>query len=426
MRLVVFTLIGLVAAAVPAAAQAPEAPPVTDAMLQDPAPGDWLMWRRTLNGWGYSPLDQIDRENVDRLRLVWTRGLSSGYQEGTPLVYGGTLYMPNPNDHLQAIDAATGDLLWEYRRETPAGAAETLAAAAGLVSVNRNVAIYGNAIIDTGNDGYVYAVDAATGELAWETEIFDYATGAARHSSGPIVANGKVVSGRSCRPAGGPAACVIVAHDATTGAELWRTRLVPAPGEPGDETWGGVPYEERVHVGSWMVPSYDPELNLVYVGTSVTSPAPKFLLGGSGNKHLYHNSTLALDADTGEIRWYYQHLNDHWDMDHPFERLLVDTAVAPDPDAVSWINPRLRAGEVRRVVTGIPARRAWCTPSTARPGSSCGPRRRSARTSSATSTAPPARSARTPRSSSARTGSRSCRARGGWAARTGKRARTAR
>ena len=85
-------------------------------MLQDPAPADWLMWRRTLNGWGYSPLDQIDRENVNGLRLVWTRGLSSGYQEGTPLVYGGTLYMPNPNDHLQAIDAATGDLLWEYRR----------------------------------------------------------------------------------------------------------------------------------------------------------------------------------------------------------------------------------------------------------------------------------------------------------------------
>ena len=195
MRLVVFTLIGLAAAVAPAPAQAPAPPPVTDAMLQDPAPGDWLMWRRTLNGWGYSPLDQVDRENVNRLRLVWTRGLSSGYHEGTPLVYGGTLYMPNPNDHLQAIEAATGDLLRGYRRETPEGAAETLAAAAGLVSVNRNVAIYGNVIIDTGNDGYVYAVDAATGELAWETEIFDYATGAARHSSGPIVANGKVETG---------------------------------------------------------------------------------------------------------------------------------------------------------------------------------------------------------------------------------------
>ena len=352
-RLAAFTVLGLVAAAVMATAQAPAIPPVTDAMLQNPAPGDWLMWRRTLNGWGYSPLDQITRDNVGDLQMVWTRGLSAGSQEGTPLAYGGTLYMPNPNDVLQAIDAVTGDLKWEYRRELPDDAAEVLGT---LVTVNRNVAIYGNVIIDTGNDGYVYAVDTVTGKLAWETEIVDYEKVQARHTSGPIVANGKVISGRSCRPSGGPAACVIVAHDATTGAELWRTRLVPAPGEPGDETWGGVPYEERVHVGSWMVPSYDPELNLVYVGTSVTSPAPKFLLGGADNQHLYHDSTLALDGDTGEIRWYYQHLNDHWDMDHPFERLLVDTVVAPDPAAVSWINPRLRAGEVRKVITGIPGK----------------------------------------------------------------------
>ena len=111
-----------------------------------------------------------------------------------------------------------------------------------------------------------------------------------------------------------------------------------------------------MHVGSWMAPSYDPELDLIYVGTSVTSPAPKFMLGGVDNKHLYHNSTLALDGDTGEIRWYYQHLNDHWDLDHPYERILVDTAVAPDADAVSWINPRLRPNEQRRVVTGIPGK----------------------------------------------------------------------
>ena len=115
---------------------------------------------------------------------------------------------------------------------------------------------------------------------------------------------------------------MIVAHDATTGEELWRRRTIPAPGEPGDETWGDVPFEERRHVGAWMVPSFDPELNLIYIGTSVTSPAPKFMLGGTDRQHLYHNSTLALDADT-EIVWYYQHLNDHWDLDHPFERLLV-------------------------------------------------------------------------------------------------------
>ena len=327
--------------------------PVTDAMLENPAPADWLMWRRTLDGWGYSPLEQIERDNVGDLRLVWTRALAPGSQQGTPLAYGGILYMPNPNDVIQAIDAVTDDLRWEYHRDLPDDVDEYIR---GLADVNRNVAIYGNLIIDTSNDGYIYALDATSGRLAWETQILDYTKNPARHSSGPIIAGGKAVSGRSCRPWAGPEACVIVAHDATTGAELWRRRLVPAPGEPGDETWGNVPYEDRVHVGAWMVPSIDPTLNLVYVGTSVTSPAPKFLRGGADNSHLYHNSTLALDFDTGEIVWYYQHLNDHWDLDHPFERLLLDTAVAPDPAAVSWINPRLQPGDVRKVVTGIPGK----------------------------------------------------------------------
>ena len=326
--------------------------PVTDAMLEDPAPADWLSWRRTPDGWGYSPLDQIDRGNVGTLRMVWSRGLTAGSQEGTPLAYDGVLYMPNPGDVIQAIDAVTGDLVWEHRRESPDDVEEYV----GGLTTNRNIAIYGRHIIDTSVDNHVFALDAETGRLAWETAILDYRTNPARHSSGPIVAGGKVVSGRSCMPRGGPDACVITAHDAATGAEVWRRRTVPAPGEPGDETWGGIPFEERVHVGSWMAPSYDPALNLVYIGTSVTSPAPKFMLGGVGNQHLYHNSTLALDGDTGEIVWYYQHLNDHWDLDHPFERLLVDTAVAPDPDAVSWINPRLEPGAQRQVLTGIPGK----------------------------------------------------------------------
>ena len=105
-----------------------------------------------------------------------------------------------------------------------------------------------------------------------------------------------------------------------------------------------------------MVPSYDPELNLIYVGTSVTSPAPKFLLGGNTKTYLYHNSTLAIDADSGKIEWHYQHLVDHWDLDHPFERLLVDTKVAPDAKDVSWINPNLKPGERRKVLTGIPGK----------------------------------------------------------------------
>ncbi len=328
--------------------------PVTDEVLQNPDAADWLMWRRTLDGWGYSPLDQIDRDNVGDLRMVWTRALGPGLQQGTPLVHDGVLYMPNPRDVIQALDGASGDLLWEYRRALPEDVDEFLITV--LAEINRNLAIYDNLIIDTSVDDYVFALDAATGRLAWETEILDYRTHPANQTSGPIIAGGKVISGRSCTPQGGPDACVITAHDARTGAELWRTRTIPAPGEPGDESWGDVPYEERKHVGAWMVPSYDPALNLIYIGTSVTSPAPKFMLGGTDKKHLYHNSTLALDADTGEIAWYYQHLNDHWDLDHPFERLLIDTAVAPDPATVPWINPRLRHGEVRKVVTGIPGK----------------------------------------------------------------------
>ena len=327
--------------------------PVTDAMLLDPDPEDWLMWRRTLDGWGYSPLKQIDRDNVGELRLVWTRAMGPGSQQATPLVYDGVMYLPNPSDLTQAIDAVTGDLLWDYRRNAPEDVASYVG---GLETTNRSLAIYGNLIIDTSSDDYIYALDAATGRPAWETQIFDYQVHPARQSSGPFVANGKLISGRSCRPRAGPVSCVITAHDPATGAELWRTRLIPAPGEPGDETWGDVPYEERVHVGAWMVPSYDPALDMIYMGTSVTAPAPKFMLGGARNKHLYHNSTLALNGDTGEIVWYYQHLIDHWDLDHPYERYLVDTAVAPDPAWVSWINPRLRPGEERKVVTGIPGK----------------------------------------------------------------------
>ena len=325
--------------------------PVTDAMLENPDPDDWLMWRRTQDHWGYSPLEQIDRGNVGQLQLVWTRPLNAGIQEGTPLVYDGVMYFPHPSDFTQAFDAATGDLLWEYRRGMPDDVGDYVL----FPQTNRNLAIYGRYILDNGADNYAYALDAQTGELAWETRILDYRLGG-QASSGPIVGGGKVISGRSCAPRGGPEGCVITAFDALTGEEAWRTYLIPRPGEPGYETWGDIPYEERRHVGSWMTPSYDPELNRVFVGTSVTSPAPKFMIAGNDEQYLYNNSTLSLDADTGEIVWYIQHVVDNWDLDHPFERLLVDTAIAPDADSVEWISPRVRQGETRKVVTGVPGK----------------------------------------------------------------------
>jgi alcohol dehydrogenase (cytochrome c) len=320
--------------------------PVTDAMLQAPDPADWLMWRRTLDSWGYSPLDQIDASNVSELELAWQQPMGTGIQEATPLVYDGVMYVPNNGDYIQAFDAQTGKAVWEYRREYPDGVSG---------GTNRNLAIWGATIINASSDNQIYALDALTGRLVWETPVLE-PTLRARASSGPIIADGKVITGRQCQPDAGHESCVITAHDAKTGRELWRTRTIPRPGEPGDETWGDVPMEQRWHVGTWMVPSYDPELDMIFIGTSVTIPAPKFMLGGNDNEHLYHNSTLALDADTGEIVWHYQHVVDHWDLDHPFERLLVETALAPDPQSVEWINPGLTPGERRKVITGIPGK----------------------------------------------------------------------
>ena len=322
---------------------------VTDAMLHDPDPADWLMWRRTLNSWGYSPLDKVNNSNVNKLGLVWASPLSEGLQEGTPLVHDGIMYMPNPLDVVQALKADSGKMIWRYQRKIP----DDLKVP--FPSINRNIAIYENLIIDTSADDYVYALDKDTGKLVWQTQILDYLKDPSQQTSGPIIANGKVISGRGCEPKGTPRACVITAHDARTGRELWRTSTIEKP-DGDDDSWGGLPFEERTHVGTWLVPSFDPELNLVYFGTSVTAPAPKYLISGNDKTYLYHNSTLAVDADTGRIVWHFQHLVDHWDLDHAFERLLIDTVVAPDRDAVAWVNPDIKSGEKRRVVTGIPGK----------------------------------------------------------------------
>jgi alcohol dehydrogenase (cytochrome c) len=337
---------------VPAAApkaQAKPFTPVTDAMLRNPDPADWLMWRRTLNSWGFSPLKQITTANVKGLRLAWARPLTTGIYEGTPLVHDGVMYIIEPGDKIEAVDAATGATLWRYERKYPADFK-------GRGGTKRNIAMFGELLVNSSADGAVYAVDARTGKQVWESQVTDYHTQAGGPSSGPIVAGGKVISGRACSVAGGPEACVIVANDALTGKELWRTHTMPKPGEPGDETWGGIPWEKRVTIGTWMPPSYDPELKLIYFGTSIASPAPKYMLAGNDKTYLYLTSTIALDADTGKIVWHFQHVVDYWDFDHPFERILLDTEVAPDPKAVPWINPKLKPGETRQVLTGIPGK----------------------------------------------------------------------
>jgi len=353
MRGIATRIIAATALLCTAIAQASDTPfvPVTDAMIQHPDPSDWLSWRRTLDSWGYSPLDQITKANVSQLRMVWVHPLDVGHQEGTPLVHDGVMYFPGPSDSITALDAASGNVLWVHKRELPKDVGKFLT----FPDTNRNLAIYGELIIARGSDDHIYAVNAQSGKLAWDTQIMDYHHGA-KQSAGPIIADGLAITGRSCEPEGGPDACVITAHDAKTGKEVWRTSTIARGSDPNDKTWGGTPLEKRMQVGAWMNASYDPELHLLYMGTSVSTPAPKFMLAGNQYTYLYHNSTLALDVRTGKIVWYYQHVVDHWDLDHPFPRILLDEQVAPDPTEVTWINPKIDRRKTYKVVTGIPGK----------------------------------------------------------------------
>ncbi len=322
--------------------------PVTTAMLEDPPAADWLMFRRTYDGFAYSPLDEVNRDNVTALRLAWSRAMEPGGQYTTPLVHDGILYLQHPGDVIQALAAATGDLVWEYRRRLEQD---------GRARNRRNLAIFGERIFHLTDDHHLIALDARDGRLLWEVEETGADDGIG-HLGGPLVAAGVVVSGRGCAPRGGPDICYLAGHDPATGRELWRTRTIPRPDDPGGDSWGDVPDDKRWHVGTWgNVPSYDPALRLLYWGTSVPAPSLERLRGTAGRNVLYSNSTLATDPASGRIAWFYQHLpRDNWDLDHVFERYLVDVEVAPDPAEVPWINPAVTPGERRRVVTGIPGK----------------------------------------------------------------------
>ncbi len=221
------------------AAQVKDFRPVTEAMLRNPSPGDWLNWRRTDNAWGYSPLDQINRQNVQQLQLAWSWSMDdTGAQEATPLVYDGILYLPNPRGVIQALDGATGDLIWEYRpgeQPTPQPAAtqggeqsviprlsQRPAAAAGGDGnsdtgrgIQRNIAIYGDRIFGTTNDAHVVALDARTGKLVWDTKVADSKLGYG-YTSGPIVVRGKVIAGITGCSRYKDDVCFITGHDAAT------------------------------------------------------------------------------------------------------------------------------------------------------------------------------------------------------------------
>ena len=297
--------------------------PVSAGQLVSPPDGDWLHWRRTPDGHGYSPLSQINASNVESLQLAWVWGMEDGVSQSTPLVRDGILYLTNHGNVIQALDASEGTLLWEYRRKFPEG----MGGGSDSRSL-RNLAIFEDLIIVATRDAALVALDARTGVPHWETQVADWEDGF-NYTSGPIVAGDKIITGsRGCR---GGERCFISAHDARTGTELWRTFTIAYPGEPGGDTWGDLRPELRAGVEVWIPGSWDPDLEMVYFGTAQSKPWMAVNKGlTTADSTLYANSTLALDTETGEIVWYFTHVpGESLDLDEAFERVLVDVQGRP-------------------------------------------------------------------------------------------------
>jgi PQQ-dependent dehydrogenase (methanol/ethanol family) len=291
---------------------------VTEQMLKNPPPGEWLTWRRTLDGQGYSPLNQITRDNVQRLRLAWVWATAEGRAQVTPLVHDGIMYLPGAGNIVQALDAKTGDLIWEYRRRFAPGVPRG-------TGRNRTIALYKDKIFVATGDVAVIALDARTGRLVWETQKADPRKGYDQ-TAGPMIAGGVVVTGLGGCNRFNKEGCFITGHDPDTGKELWRTSTIALPGDPNNASWGNIPPGVRGGTDTWIPGSYDPALNLFYIGTAQAKPWVTASRGlTTFDAVLYSNSTLALDPKSGKIVWYFQHVpGESLDLDTVFERVLID------------------------------------------------------------------------------------------------------
>jgi alcohol dehydrogenase (cytochrome c) len=295
--------------------------PVTEAMLRNPPEGDWLTWRRTPQVDGFSPLSQINKGNVDRLRVAWAWALPNGPNESTPIVHDGVMFVYGHGDVVQALDAANGDLLWQYTRRLPSGVAP---------SFKKSIAIHGTNLLVATSDIHLIALDVRTGRVKWDTPLVPAGVRGYRMLGGPLVAKGKAIVGTAGAAPGGN---YIVALDAETGREAWRFDTIAKPGQPGGNSWNGLPVEKRNGGSVWNPGSYDPETNLVFFGpapTYDTAPLRDRVPDPSVNTDaLFTNATVALNPDTGQLAWHYSHLpNDQWDLDWAFERQIFDMNVS--------------------------------------------------------------------------------------------------
>ncbi len=329
--------------------------PVTDAMLAAPPEGDWLVWRRTYDAHGYSPLKQIDRANVAGLRMAWSWSLPQSQNEMTPMVHEGVMFVQSGNA-VQALDAATGDRLWQYLRPLPD------ALNGGRNSRAKGMALYGDKLFTSTADRHLIALNIHTGALVWDQNLTPpVGPGQPENPSlavdgAPIVVRGKVVVGASLGLSG-RGGDFILAVDAETGREAWRFNTIARPSQPGGDSWNGAPVEERYGAGVWTSGSYDLRLNLLFFGVGNTYDAGTLLLPhaskGESADALYTDATLAIDPDTGKLAWFYQHMQrDVWDMDWVFEQTLATLPVNGKPREVVFTAGKIALFDVMDRATG--------------------------------------------------------------------------
>jgi alcohol dehydrogenase (cytochrome c) len=302
------------------------------------------MLRHDYSATSYSPLDQITVDNVKTLKLAWTWPMrEGGTNQPAPIVYNGTLYLANTGGIVQALEARTGKLIWEHR--------------VGADVAPRGLALYRNMLIFhsmerwavTKQDAFLVALDARTGELVWKVQMPDaYAS-----NSGPLIANGLIIQGMGTCTVYEEKKCFISAYDPANGKQVWRFRTIALSGEPGGDTWSGIPDIFRIGAETWITGSYDPELNLTYWGTTQAKPwMPASRRMKGEDTALYSSSTLALDATTGKLAWHYSHApGEAFDLDVVFERVLIESGnekwvFSVGKDGVLWKHNRV-SGEYK-------------------------------------------------------------------------------
>jgi len=310
-----------------------QALPVTFERLvkADQEPGNWLMYSNTYNGWRFSRLNQIDTRNVKNLHVKWLfQGRHLEKFETTPLVADGIMYLTRPENAIYALDAVTGRQLWTYEYRNP----ERTFNCCG--KVNRGLAMLGNTLFMNTLDMHVVAVDAKSGHELWKTEMYDYtAAGGYAAPGAPLVVKDKLIVGMAGGERG--VSGFLDAYDTKTGQRLWRFNTIPQPGEPNFGTWAGDSWKTG-GVTTWNNGAYDPETNTLFWGTS--NPWPDYNDDFRAGDNLYSCSVLALDPDTGKLKWFYQFTpHDLHDWDSTQVPILLDTQFRGElKKAIAWPN----------------------------------------------------------------------------------------